>query len=267
MYISVIFLVIFFALPTVVTACEGECIVEITKAFLTNYTYPVNSVLQGLVRILLAPLSSNSTNKRDRLLQNNEVIADIHPDRKYSSPPFLMEPVLSTYQNEAYTRLKTAIFPSYFHGKCQRPDSANPDGPWVNPDGCPNPDCPVVCGTPGSLVHFYPKLRYIAYNNTRHHLQALATPGTKAYQETESNYLREAAGGSAYERRKNSMGGTRMPRIRRQEQAVKRKLREVMRRVSSEMEKACGGTGTGKLNGLQRCSWETRMKEFILTFP
>ncbi|KAG6864244.1 hypothetical protein C0991_011127 [Blastosporella zonata] len=205
------------------------------------------------------------------LLQNNEMMADIHPDRQYSTPhKFLMDPIIAAYRKDGYSRLEFAIFPSCFHGKCQQPNPADPNGPYVNPKGCPNPDCPVICGTPGSLVHFYPKLRYIAYNETRSQLQALATPGSKAYQETEKNYLREAAGGGAYERRKNialAMGGTMMPRIRRQEQAVKDKFRALMRQVSPRLEQICGGTGSGKLNGLQKCSWETRMKEFILSYP
>ncbi|KAG6902195.1 hypothetical protein C0995_003291, partial [Termitomyces sp. Mi166 len=202
---------------------------------------------------------------------NNEMLADIHPDRRYSSPSdFLMNPILSAYRKDAYSRLEHAIFPSYFHGKCQRQDPHNPNGPYVNPVGCPNPDCPVVCGTPGSLVHFYPKLRYIVYNETRYHLQALATPGNTAYEEVERNFVKEAVSGGAGHRRRDlasTMGGTMLPRIRRQEQAVKDKLRAMMRQVSPRLEKICGGTGAGVVRGLQKCSWETRMKEFILSFP
>ena len=35
---------------TIAVACEGDCIVEITKAFLSNYTNPVDNVLRQLVR-------------------------------------------------------------------------------------------------------------------------------------------------------------------------------------------------------------------------
>ena len=78
--------------------------------------------------------------------------------------------------------METAIFPSYFHGKCQ----VN----GVNPPGCPNPDCPVVCGTPGSLVHFFPTLRGIAYNQTRKRLDDLAKKHIEHVQECASKMRR-----------------------------------------------------------------------------
>lgn len=77
--------------------------------------------------------------------------------------------------------METAIFPGYFHGKCAR------DG--ADPPGCPNPDCPVVCGTPGSMVHFFPMLRFIAYNETRARIEAAAAPGSNSYQQIEQNVL------------------------------------------------------------------------------
>lgn len=80
--------------------------------------------------------------------------------------------------------METAIFPHYFHGKCAR------NG--VDPPGCPNPDCPVVCGTPGSMVHFFPTLRFIAYNETRTRLEAAVAPGSDAYQQIEQNVLSAA---------------------------------------------------------------------------
>ena len=97
-----------------------------------------------------------------------------------------LRPISEKYWNDAYNGMETAIFPSYFHGKCQQ------DG--VDPPGCPNPDCPVVCGTPGSLVHFYGKLRYIAFNQTRHLLDTIATPGSDAYNQVEQNVLNAAKG-------------------------------------------------------------------------
>ena len=35
--------------PVAVFACEGDCMVGITNAFLGNYTLPVYSVLHGIV--------------------------------------------------------------------------------------------------------------------------------------------------------------------------------------------------------------------------
>ncbi|KAG6814336.1 hypothetical protein H0H93_012981, partial [Arthromyces matolae] len=210
-------------------ACEGDCIVGITNAFLSNYTHPIETLLHKI---------------------NTELISSIHPNQQPSSPKFLLKPILSAYNKDAYQRLQYAIFPSNFHGKCQQPDPANPNGPRVNPPGCPNPDCPVICGTPGSLVHFFPKLRYVVYNETRSHLQSIATPGTNAYKEIERNYMSEALNGGANHRRRDpiaSMGGSMLPRIRRREQAAKDKLRSMMGNLSPELEKICGGTGTGQI--------------------
>lgn len=96
-----------------------------------------------------------------------------------------LAPLLSTYDDVAYTGMETAIFPHYFHGKCAR------DG--ADPPGCPNPDCPVVCGTPGSMVHFFPTLRFIAYNETRARIEAAVAPGSDAYQQIEQNVLGAAS--------------------------------------------------------------------------
>lgn len=88
----------------------------------------------------------------------------------------LLQPLLTAYANASYDSMETAIFPSYFHGKCQR---FSKDG--QDPPGCPDPDCPVVCGTPGSLVHFYPTLRYIAWNNTKSLIDEMLAPGQPTF--------------------------------------------------------------------------------------
>ncbi len=104
-----------------------------------------------------------------------------------------LKPILSAYHKQSYDDMETAIFPSYFHGKCL-------DENGNTPAGCPNPDCPVVCGTPGSMVHFYPKLRYIAHNQTSHLLEALATPGSHTYQQVEDAVV--AAANTSPQRRR-----------------------------------------------------------------
>jgi hypothetical protein len=53
----------------------------------------------------------------------------------------------------------------------------------VDPIDCPDPDCPVVGDTPGSLVHFYSVLRSIAFNQTCKTLSSLATPGSGVYEQ------------------------------------------------------------------------------------
>jgi len=95
-----------------------------------------------------------------------------------------LSPILDAYHKQAYNGMEVAIFPSYFHGKCQQ------DG--VDPPGCPNPDCPVVCGTPGSMVHFYPTLREIAFNQTRTSLETLCAPESDAYQQVEQAVVNAA---------------------------------------------------------------------------
>ena len=107
---------------------------------------------------------------------------------------------MAAYHKQAYKGMENAIFPSYFHGKCL-------DETGVTPPGCPNPDCPIVCGTPGSLVHFFPKLRYIAFNQTYHLLQKLSTPGSETYQQVEDMVLQAASqsdGSTEQRRRSNS---------------------------------------------------------------
>ncbi|RPD61479.1 hypothetical protein L227DRAFT_574555 [Lentinus tigrinus ALCF2SS1-6] len=92
---------------------------------------------------------------------------------------------MSAYEKQSYSGMEDAIFPSFFHGKCLDDDGNTPPG-------CPNPDCPVVCGTPGSMVHFYSKLRYIAFNQTYHLLEALAAPGSDTYQKVEDMVMAAA---------------------------------------------------------------------------
>ena len=50
MYFKAILLVSCFpTLVHLVSACEGECIVQITKAFLGNYSAPIHSVFRDMV--------------------------------------------------------------------------------------------------------------------------------------------------------------------------------------------------------------------------
>lgn len=51
-------LFIFVAAPVAVSACEGECIVGITNAFLGNYSSPIGSVLGKIVSNTLVLLTS-----------------------------------------------------------------------------------------------------------------------------------------------------------------------------------------------------------------
>lgn len=173
-----------------------------------------------------------------------------------------LQPLTNEYKNSAYNGMETAIFPSYFHGKCNR-DS--PDG--SDPPGCPNPDCPVVCGTPGSLVHFYGKLRYIAFNQTRHLLDTLSDPGSEVYQQIEQAVMDavNARTKKMQSARRTPFGTTPFLLIKRS-YAVKDQLKSIMSNIQSLLLDICGGSD-GETGGLPNCSWEKAMKSYILTFP
>ncbi len=53
----------------------------------------------------------------------------------------------------------------------------------------------------------------------------------------------------------------------RREDILDAELRGLFREVRSFLVKACGGSPSGRLNGLPNCSWESSFKQFILTFP
>ncbi|THH11920.1 hypothetical protein EW145_g360 [Phellinidium pouzarii] len=208
----------------------------------------------------------------------------------------LMQPVVAAYSNVSYDSLETAIFPSYFHGKCQR---FSKDG--QDPPGCPDPDCPVVCGTPGSLVHFYPTLRYIAFNSTRETLTDIMKTGSPAYVQVEErikNAQLQARGGTAqakdagmdragspldvgdhshaysFGKHAHAHGrhfGTLLGRRgafnkRPRETPSDMTLAQIVEETGSLLEKACGGNANDDTSGLPDCSWETNMKKYILSF-
>ncbi|KAF9457755.1 hypothetical protein BDZ94DRAFT_1272495 [Collybia nuda] len=235
--------------PDGVMACEGDCIIGIANAFLTNYTVTVHTVLSHIA---------------------NDIIAEVLPNRQYNSPPLsILQPIYSAYKQQAYTHLETDIFPSYFHGKCAKPDPEHPDAPPVDPPGCPNPDCPVVCGTPGSLVHFYPKLRYIAFNSTRKVLKGCTERGEE---EVKRNVQREIDAGGGAQRRSSGWVGlyhsksSRGAKYRRTVDHAMEVVERLLGEMPSRLKIVCGGTDSAT-NGLPDCSWEAAMKEYILSFP
>jgi hypothetical protein len=162
---------------------------------------------------------------------------------------------MDEYNQTSYATLEKAIFPSYFHGKCLH------NG--IEPPGCPNPNCPIVCGTPGSLVHFYSKLRLIAFNCVRALLESLTSPNGVHYQSLEDHIIADT-----------SRAGKRMARIARgsslalhlEERStdVTNSLKHILTEVGPVFEKECDGAVAGSLT---KCSWEHEMKEYILTFP
>ncbi len=211
--------------------------------------------------------------------QAGQISQKLLPPENHDDPMSFFHPILTTYHDTSYDDMRTAIFPSYFHGKCQR------NG--VDPKGCPNPDCPVVCGTPGSLVHFFPTLRFIAFKSTRDTLQKLCSPSSDEYKKMEHAVARAATttrkSGSKQRRVSTfSDGATRgvggelahgvPPRknfqyVRKREEDVRNEFEKIMGQVPVLLEQACGGKPTEDASALPGCSWEEAMKAFILTYP
>lgn len=244
---------VLFANPISVFACEGECIIGITHAWLGNYTSPIYTVFQHIAQQI-----------------SRELLPAGHDSMRY------LDPITLAYKDSSYDGMRTAIFPNYFHGKCQR------DG--VDPHGCPNPDCPVICGTPGSLVHFFPALRFIAFNYTRSTLQRLCSPGNDAYERAERSIVQTTAGPHEHEGERRRVPwfeyaiaraggefaqGRNLSYVyaRRREEGVKKRFEEIMKQVPILLEQACGGRPSESENALPKCSWENLMKQYILNFP
>ncbi|KAF7965613.1 hypothetical protein HWV62_42635 [Athelia sp. TMB] len=247
---TLVSLVLLGAAPVAVSACEGQCIIGITDAFLGNYSTPIGSVLGRLVcRKLSLYTPSNSSSKANQI--SNELIP---PESRTSTPFKYLTPLIDTYNKLAYNAMETAIFPSYFHGKCQDAPGAN----GVEPKGCPDPDCPVVCGTPGSLIHFYSKLRTIAFDETISMLKNLTNPESDSFKGVAKAVMADIDGNS-------SRGGivtpgrVGVPLLRRTEN-VTMALERIMKQAPILLDKTCG-------EGQAECSWEVAMKEYIMSFP
>lgn len=170
--------------------------------------------------------------------------------------------------SNCYETLRAAIFPGYFHGKCLK------NG--VVPDGCPNPDCDVVCGTPGSLVHFYPTLRSIVFDDFMGAMKNVTNPQSEAYKKAEKMYLSRSDKRSLSTRMLRYSRSTSHPLgpeldaraisgssyEKRAETAEKERFEGVVQRMPGQLKKACGGD-----KELAQCSWESSMKQYILSFP
>ncbi|KAL0959673.1 hypothetical protein HGRIS_011372 [Hohenbuehelia grisea] len=241
-------------------ACEGDCIRDITNAFLGNYTTPIKKIITEINHEILSniPLSA-STERTDY---------------------YYVSPILEDFDLDAYKILVNSLFRENFHGKCL-------DSNGVQPAGCPNPDCAIICGTPGSMVHFYPKVVQIVFDSLRDHLAGLVAPGTDTRKRMEKMILADAqeprrkrrelhirgrtifaepnfdyteskfsenghdGGHGLYSRANQPSKDATLARLSRMlEPAVTKK----------RMEKACG-------EQLSSCSWEASMKEYILSYP
>jgi hypothetical protein len=135
----------------------------------------------------------------------------------------------------------------------------------VDPIDCPDPDCPVVGDTPGSLVHFYSVLRSIAFNQTCKTLSSLATPGSGVYEQVVRK-LQIAVNDRSNRPRSHPRA---LSLVRRDSTGLSQDvsldvsltgLEETLAEISPPLETECGGTD------YPRCSRETSMKAFILSY-
>ncbi|KAJ7266878.1 hypothetical protein B0H12DRAFT_1320881 [Mycena haematopus] len=233
-------LFVLLAAPLLVVACEGDCIINTTQAMVHHYNRPVELALRNIGQEIRAKLLPGST----------------------VTALSLMEPLLAHYRNISFEALRFAIFPSYFHGKCL-------DDEGREPEGCPDPDCPIVCGTPGSMVHFYGKFTRISHNTTKASLVSCAAPDSDSYLALEKHV-------TALSRpRQETAPGPQILRYRRQfdifghepsvspiaQNDIAPILQRILAQIPFELEKSCGGPG------IPSCLWTKQMKEYILSFP
>lgn len=203
------------------------------------------------------------------LHQANEIEQTIIPSHAHAESPLdYISALLSNYEQQAYLTMETGIFPSYFHGKCQLPN-----GP-MNPPGCPNPDCPIVCGTPGSLIHFYARLRRIAFTQTRILLEDMTKPDSKTYKRVEKTVLNYANRPipRMLQRKKDFHYETSL--LEKRAEDAKEKLAPIMRHLSSMLSDLCGGLAGANVgvedavdDELPNCSWKDKMTGLILSYP
>ncbi|KAK0238138.1 hypothetical protein EDD85DRAFT_1023264 [Armillaria nabsnona] len=235
------------ALPVIVFACEGECITGVTAAFVAGVLVHLKTVIlpefvRQLYTLLDIPCPSD----------DSQLLAPI-------------EPLLGAFESDAPPRFQQNIFPGYFHGKCQ----VN----GVDPVGCPNPDCAVVCGTPGSLIHYYEKLLDIVCDSTTTVCQNMTSPHSNVYQAIEKSML-EAISSHSSSRRTfrfsrstfyptiattpSATGFSKRSRSPNFSQVFQSHMKELPRAVSNVCKTRNGGRG----------GWTfPHMKEKILSYP
>ena len=101
-------------------------------------------------------------------------------------------------------------------------------------------------------------LKYIAYNDTSTMLVALTKPGSETYKAVEKAVKADAVKNHQTQtpKRYGIAGVSRCKRAH----DFDTELEEIMKEVGPLFKQACGA-------GLVACSWEAKMKEYILSFP
>ncbi|KAK1224792.1 hypothetical protein PQX77_012276 [Marasmius sp. AFHP31] len=189
--------------------------------------------------------------------------------------PRALDPLRQAFQLYSPDALHRYIF-KFFRGKCQR------NG--IEPEGCPNPDCPSRCGTPGSMVHFYPTFRRLAFTAIRDTIKNQTAVGSPVYKQIQARVEQKRVVGAkeaplrllprAYANRDMSVPILYMrqpfevypevegPLFKRGEDFA-----NAMEKLPSEFESDCGFQAKESPTDLSNCSWEREMKGFILQFP
>ncbi|KAK7058433.1 hypothetical protein VNI00_002067 [Paramarasmius palmivorus] len=185
-----------------------------------------------------------------------------------------LQPMRIAYNDTVSESIKHDVF-KLFKGKCQR------NG--VEPEGCPNPSCPVICGTPGSMCYHYDKLEDLAFNAVHSILYNITQPTSPVFQQVYSSIARsKSRRETAYMRFQPRAYAPDLPLpfdFMRQPLVIRSTLDDLYARDSSrlteissglslELQKKCGYEPHGSKKDLgSRCSWKKEMCSFILQYP
>ncbi|KAF9269635.1 hypothetical protein L218DRAFT_280554 [Marasmius fiardii PR-910] len=168
----------------------------------------------------------------------------------------------------------------HFRGKCQR------NG--VTPEGCPNPDCPSRCGTPGSMVHFYSTLRRLAFESFFDVIKNHTDTASPTYRQIQARVeqgreSRKRETPMRFQPRPDANHDVSLPILyMRQPFEIQPDVDRALNskrerhsthvavslgRIPSELETICGRLSKESETDLKHCSWRTEMTKFILQYP
>lgn len=155
------------ALLASANACEHDCQGNITAKFVQKFQPTLDAFFTAL-ECNLTTATKASTKKAHRGLVELIPRAGCTVSSAVSSA---VEPLRKDYAaNKEFSTLHNGVFRT-IRGTCV------PKGTKALP-GCPNYDCPVLCGSPGSLIHHYHNAFGWANGNMTAQLETLLTPGT-----------------------------------------------------------------------------------------
>ncbi|KAI3622363.1 hypothetical protein WG66_015729 [Moniliophthora roreri] len=189
--------------------------------------------------------------------------------------PNSLQPLWAAWDGAASDCLRETIF-HHFRGKCQR------NG--IEPEGCPNPSCPVRCGTPGSMVYHYPileRLAFIAVHNTysnltqpnSHVVQQIRDRVSNSKSKRDIAYMRFQPRAYAHDvplpfyfmREPFTIRSSADEGLYTRESPGH--LEVVLEKLAVGLKQHCGYEEHSTKGLADRCSWKEEMKEFILQYP